>query len=158
MKIKITKGFSLVEVLIVIGIILIVASITSFSYNRYVNNTNLRNAARQLASDISNMKQQAISKMNSTYAIVFDKSLNNYTMTTDFVTIKSLDSFGSGIKFNTLPLGGSTYTLTFLARGTLTLSSTSATQDTIIMKNNRGSAANIVYNTTGKTYVTFNMQ
>jgi len=156
-KITITKGFSLVEVMIVIAIMLITASITTFSYNRYVNNTNLRNAARQLVSDIANMKEQAISTMSSTYTIVFNQTLNTYTMNGSSPVIKSLDSFGSGIKFNTLPLGGSTYTLHFLARGTLTLSLTN-TSETVVMTNNRGSTANIFYTITGKTYVTFNMR
>ena len=162
MKITKTNGFSLLELMIVLTIFGIMASTASFSWQRYANNANLRTAARQLASDISKMKENAISKMNTTYTISFNKTTNTYTMTgttADGTTVlnltTSLASFGKGssIIFNALPLGGSTCTLTFLSRGTL-----QPTDGIITLKNNRGSSANIVFTITGKTYVTFSMQ
>ena len=50
MRIKESKGFSLIELMIVLLIIGIMATIGSYSYTRYVNNANLRSWARQLAS------------------------------------------------------------------------------------------------------------
>ena len=62
MRIKESKGFSLIELMIVLLIIGIMATIASYSYRRYVNNANLRTAARQLATDINTMKGVAVSK------------------------------------------------------------------------------------------------
>ena len=62
MKIKESKGFSLIELMIVLLIIGIMATISSYSYTRYVNNANLRTAARQLATDINTMKGVAVSQ------------------------------------------------------------------------------------------------
>jgi prepilin-type N-terminal cleavage/methylation domain-containing protein len=157
-KIAKAKGFSLIELMIVIVIIVIVATIASFSWQRSVNNTNLRAAARDLVSDINSMQVKAASKTDTPYTIDFNKTANTYTMNGTTVVTKSLTSFGPGIVINTLPLGGAAYTLNFLSRGTLTLSTTTNTSDTITLKNNRGSSANIIFYITGKPYVTFTMQ
>jgi len=53
MKVKSAKGFSLIELLTVIAIIAIVVSMASFTWQHYVNNANLRTAARELATDIA---------------------------------------------------------------------------------------------------------
>ena len=151
---KTNKGFSLIELMIVIGIIGIVSAIGVFSYQGYLANANLRTAARGLVSDINTMKQGAVVKQDTTYAIAFDKTANTYTMTGTNVQTKSLappeQGYGGTYIFS-LPGGGTTYTLSFLSRGTL------SALGTIILKNNRGSSATIVFTITGKTYVTFAM-
>jgi prepilin-type N-terminal cleavage/methylation domain-containing protein len=160
LKITKTKGFTLLELMIVLTIFGIMASMASFSYQRYVNNTKLRTAARDLVTNINRMKGKAVANMNVTYTISFNKTANTYTMTnpdtvdgTQPVEIQLTSSdYGSAYIFS-LPGGGSNYTLTFLARGTLNPSS-----GTLWLKNNRGSDAKIVFNFTGKTYVTFAMQ
>ena len=154
-KMKTNKGFSLVEIMIVIAIIGVLATIATFSWQRYVSNTNLRTAARDLASDFNSMRQNAVSKLDTTHTIVFDSAANTYTMSGTTIQTKSLappgQEAGSTYIFS-LPGGGATYTLTFLSRGTL-----SPAAGTITLKNNRGSTATITFNTTGKTYVTFSM-
>ncbi len=153
---KANKGFSLIELMIVIAIIGILATIASFSWQRYVSNTNLRTAARDLATDFNNMRQNAVSKLDTTHTIVFDSAANTYTITGTTVQTKSLAPPGQemgGTYIFSLPGGGAAYTLTFLARGTL-----SPAAGTIELRNNRASWARITFNTTGKTYVTFGMQ
>ena len=139
--------------MIVIAIIGIMALISSFAWQHYVNNANLKAAARDLDSDIKAMKQSAVSKLDTTHTIVFNSTANIYTMNGTTVQTKSLASFGQGITFFSFPGGGATYTLTFLARGIF-----SPASGTIVLKNNLESRASITFNTTGKTYVTFAMQ
>ncbi len=53
------SGFSLIELIIVIGVIGIMAAIGAYSWQRYVSNTNLRTAARELVADFNYMKANA---------------------------------------------------------------------------------------------------
>lgn len=158
------SGFSLVELLIVIAIIGILAGISAYSWQRYVANANLRTAARELVADFNYMKANAVSNPNFTYTIAFTRAANpdSYALNaidagannaSGFPQTRTPASAGSGISITSLPGGGTTYTLTFLARGTLNPS-----VGTITLQNSRGSTANIIYNITGKTYATFTMQ
>ncbi|MFA5181907.1 MAG: prepilin-type N-terminal cleavage/methylation domain-containing protein [Syntrophales bacterium] len=158
------NGFSLVELLIGIAIIGILAGISAYSWQRYVANANLRTAARELVADFNYMKSNAVSNPDFTHTIAFTRAANpnSYTLNaidasannaSTFPQIKTPASAGSGITIASLPGGGTTYTLTFLARGTL-----SPTTGTVTLQNSRGSTANIIYNITGKTYATFTMQ
>jgi prepilin-type N-terminal cleavage/methylation domain-containing protein len=162
--VKRQNGFSLLELIIVIAIIGTLTVISAYSWQRYVRNTNLRTAAREMVADFDYMKANAVSKPDFTHTIAFDRTANpnNYTLNAidaggsnagGFPKARTPASAGADIVITSLPGGGTTYTLTFLARGTL-----SPSTGTITLQNSRGSAANIIYNITGKTYATFTMQ
>jgi type II secretion system protein H len=56
------KGFTLAEILIVIAIIGIMATIASFSWQRYVANSNLRTGARKVAADLALYQTKALAE------------------------------------------------------------------------------------------------
>jgi prepilin-type N-terminal cleavage/methylation domain-containing protein len=76
-KIKSAKGFSLIELLIVMAIAATLLSIAVPTYNRYRDNANLREAAGEISGDIQLFKQTAVSE-NRGYRINFDASANAY--------------------------------------------------------------------------------
>ena len=79
MKIKSAKGFSLIEILIVTVIMAILMSMAVPTFNKFRDNTNLREAARGISSDIQEYRQRAISE-NIHYRINFDAAGNIYTI------------------------------------------------------------------------------
>jgi hypothetical protein len=118
-----------------------------------------------MESDIKTMKGRALAA-DATLTMNFNKAANTYTKNNgSTVETVSLASFGKGIYIDTLPGAGTTYTLSFLARGLLSPAPTaqqncSTTTSTcwIVVKNSQPSQATITFNLTGKTYVTFAMQ
>ena len=150
---KQSKGFSLIELLIAIGIIGILSTIAAFSWNRYVTNTNLRTATRDVASDIILLKARAVSESRQ-YRITFNVGANNYaveqwnigTGVYDIIQTKSPTAFGSDIFIDVTTFVGDR--VTFLPRGTL-----SGVGGTVRLKNSRNSKTAIIVNITGKTRV-----
>jgi prepilin-type N-terminal cleavage/methylation domain-containing protein len=78
MRIKESKGLSLIEMMIVVLLIGIMATISSYAYSRYVNNSNLRSWARQLGTDITAMKAKAALRADRIYNISFSTTNNSY--------------------------------------------------------------------------------
>jgi prepilin-type N-terminal cleavage/methylation domain-containing protein len=162
------KGFSLAELLLVIVIITGMTMMGTSVWNRYITNTNFREAARGIEADMKFMKQNALARAyttdaipNVTYSIFFDRTnrlytlqaIDSATLNAVFTKTRQLSSFGRGsIAFFSLPGGGDTFTLTFLQRGIL---SGPPPTGSVIITNSRNDRASITYSQSGKIYAEF---
>ena len=77
--IKVDRGFTLTELLIILCLITIVGLIALPSYQRMSINGNLKSAARDLASDFFNLRQLSMAE-NRMYRIPLDIAGRNYTL------------------------------------------------------------------------------
>jgi prepilin-type N-terminal cleavage/methylation domain-containing protein len=72
------KGFTLIELLMVIAIMGVMSVIASFSWQRYVANSNLRTGARKVAADFAMYKAKAISEGRDYRITINISPANNY--------------------------------------------------------------------------------
>jgi len=158
---KANKGFSLIELMIVIAIIGVVAGIAAPLFNGYRQNTNLKEAARDFSSDIALYRQRAVAE-NIRYKITFDQPANNYTVQKETASssgvyidlvpavTKSLGVYSQVIiSDDPVPTVAS---ITFSPRGTMGAG-------TITLKHTtRLSTATITTNITGRVYVTYDLK
>ncbi|MFZ3156393.1 MAG: GspH/FimT family pseudopilin [Smithella sp.] len=143
MKIKSTKGFSLIEILIVIAIMAILLSIAAPNFNAWRQNRNLNEAVGALMGDLNFARQSAITQ-NVNYKVTFNNTANTYTVQGGtYNATKNLSNFGSGTFIYSQNFNSST--VTFQPRGTL-----SGIGGTVSLKNSRNSCINIVVNTMGR--------
>ena len=158
MKITKIKGFSLLEMMIVLAIIAIVASMASLIWQHYVNNANLRTAARELATDIAQTKQKSVGEMVHYHMTISTGTPGNYTIerwnaadTAIDTTIatRSPTDFGAGLSITSTTYPSNI--INFQPRGTISVGG-------VVLQNSIGSNATIESNITGRTYVTFAMQ
>lgn len=150
MKIKEQKGFSLVELMIVVAILAILGAIAVPSFQRYAIDSDLKSAARDIQGDFFLYKERAIAE-NRQYAIAFNVGANNYTINDTPSITKTPSSFRSDISLTGTTGGSPIGTYEIQPRGTVA-------PGTISLINSRNSTATITINITGKTYVQFNMQ
>jgi len=156
MQRKSVSGFTLVEMMIVIALIGIIAAIASPNFFAYRENTNLKEAARDISSEILYWKQRAVSD-SSSYRINFNASSSSYTIQqvtggvfTDLTT-KNISPGNASIAIYGTPSfwpGGVTY-VTLHPRGTSTNGSIK------LIHNKRLSEATITVNTMGRVKVTY---
>ncbi|HOO41083.1 MAG TPA: prepilin-type N-terminal cleavage/methylation domain-containing protein [Syntrophales bacterium] len=147
------RGFSLVELMIVIALIGILSSIAIPSWNRYRQNADLKTAARGIAGDVFNMKQRAVSEQTR-YRIIFDLANHRYQLIkgstgNDVIQTRDLSEYGPGITLTKTTFTNDT--VNFFTRGT-------TDWGTVSLKNSRESTATVTLNPVGRTHVSFKMQ
>jgi prepilin-type N-terminal cleavage/methylation domain-containing protein len=128
------KGFSLLELILTLSILLIVTSIAYPLFQSYVANGHLKTAARDIMADFISLKQRAMAE-SATYQVSFDVGKNTYLIQ----RVQNV-AFGSG------------KTVNFEARGILNPAGN------LTLVNARGSTAKITCNIAGRIYVDFKMQ
>ena len=144
------KGFTLIEGVIVIFVLIIVAAIAVPQFREMAINGNLKAAAKDIISDFASMRERAISESQN-YSIVFDQGNNRYTVP-GLANPKSPVYFASDIRITGVSFG--TSPLIFQTRGT-----TSPPGDkTITLTNGRSSTATITIGTVGRIYVQYSLQ
>jgi len=153
------KGFSLIELLVVVILIGIIAGIVGLNLVNYTKNRNLRSAARYVVSDFALCKERAISE-NTSYHITFVIGGNSYDIRMGdppvLVGTKRFTEFGSDIVIQNADFAGGPQ-IDFLTRGTVSPFPPAPGVDSVTLINSRGSQATITVNTVGRTYVTFNI-
>ena len=141
------KGFTMLEMIIVIGIVAILLKISSSMFNSYKQNANLREAAGALAEDMKLAKQRAMAE-NVNYTITFDVNNNSYRIQGGTYDVtKKLGDFGNGIRILSQNYsGGNSGTITFKTRGT-------CSAGTIKLQNSINSELDIITTLMGKVTI-----
>ncbi len=142
----------MIELLLILVLLMIVSTIATPFLRGWVDNSNLKGAARSISGDIYILKERATSE-NRQYRIVFNISpTNTYLLQQGMV---------SGAPYNTIEMR------TIQEYGNVQI--TSANQfdvgtrgnmsaGSIVLANSRGSTATITTLPTGRAHVTYNMQ
>jgi prepilin-type N-terminal cleavage/methylation domain-containing protein len=151
---SIPKGYTLVEVCIVLALLTIISTLAIPAWQNYSSNINLKTAARGVMSDLLNARQRAIEENINTYRLTFNVADNNYTLSRTDTGItywtKPLTSSGNGISIQSVNFNNGSI-VSFQRRGTVTMG-------TVILTNSIGSTATITVQITARTYVQYNMQ
>jgi type IV fimbrial biogenesis protein FimT len=155
-KVTATRGFSLVEMIIVIAILAIVLAIATPNFNKYIHNTNLKTAGRDLAGDIFNTKQTTAAQAVH-YKIKLAKDANNYSIIKggpngtddEYITTTATKSPGSLAGYITIDSTNyNSSQIVFEPRGTTSAGS-------VTLKNDKGSTIKITTSLMGKVSVEY---
>jgi prepilin-type N-terminal cleavage/methylation domain-containing protein len=98
------KGFTVIELLVVLGCITILSAAARPSFLNYLNDTGLKQAVYQLGGDLYRAKSQAI-RTRTVQTVNLDKDANTYVCTNPNRTI-NLANFWGNTTFADNPDGG----------------------------------------------------
>jgi prepilin-type N-terminal cleavage/methylation domain-containing protein len=149
-------GFSMVELCITLVLLGIVAAIAFPSFRGWVDNSNLKAAARMVSSDVYDTRGRALAE-SRTYTITYSPDPTNTCRIqapavgapANLAAVDETKNFNeySGVRMTS----ASAATITIQSRGT-------ASGGTIVLTNARGSQGNITVVITGRAHVTYSMQ
>ncbi len=143
------RGFSLIELIIVMAILGVLLGIAAYSWSRYVENARLKTAVREVMVDLEFARERAKTE-NVTYTVTFTDRSPTYTISNGTTTqTKSLSAIGTNIAVESTSFTGNQ--VKFFPRGTVTMGN-------IVIKNQRGSTGTITINITGRMYVTYDLK
>lgn len=138
------RGFTLLELLVVVAILSILGAITIPIWRVLLPALALNGAARQIQSELNRIKMQAIAE-NATFQLAFSDTADDYTVqrvgTT--TTQQGTKPLPDGIDIR------SAITLGFTSRGT----ATPGTGGTIKLCNSKDAGTNVVLSSTGRVRV-----
>lgn len=151
----IPKGFTLVELLIVLALMAIMTSFAIPAWQHYSENTNLKTATRAITADIIQTRQRAIAENVNTYQMTFNTGSNTYSLsrsdTGETLWTKKLTDFGKkNILYYGYFMGGGS-ALSFQRRGTMS-------QGWIIVRNSFWSYSVISVQLIGRPYVQYHLE
>jgi prepilin-type N-terminal cleavage/methylation domain-containing protein len=151
----IPKGFTLVELIIVMALITILASFAIPAWQRYTLNTGVKTATREIMADILQTRQRAIAENINTYQLTFSYSDNTYSLSRSDTGVtlwtKNLTDFGKDNVLWWAWFSDGTNVLKFQRRGILT------NQGNIWVRNRYYNFSYITAQTIGRPYVQFYM-
>jgi prepilin-type N-terminal cleavage/methylation domain-containing protein len=151
------SGFSLVELCITTVLLGIVAAIAFPSFRGWVDNSNLKGAARAVSSDVYDTRGRALAE-NRVYTITYSADpTNTYTITAPAVATpvpllavnetKNFSEFG-GVRMTSVNVGA----ITIQSRGTISPAAR------IDLANSRNSTGTVNVLNIGRAHVTYSMQ
>lgn len=154
-----SRGFTLLELIIVLAILSVVASMSMPVWQRWAINGNLKTAALEIFYEFALLKEKATGD-NRTYRMELDVNNQSYSLQrcddsgspcSDWTTFetKSLAAVAGDIVFDAEKTTVSDYR--FQTRGTVTMG-------TIGLKNRRNSTATITVNITGRARMRVDFQ
>lgn len=147
-------GFTMVDLMIAMVLFAIVSSIAIPSFRGYIDNTNLKGAARQIMSDICDVQERSKAE-NAQYRITLNVSpantyaLDRLTAPTQSQT-RTLTEQGNVIRIEATTYASNQVTVE--ARGIFSQTGT------ITLRNSRNSTAVISTSLAGRTNVQFTLQ
>jgi Tfp pilus assembly protein FimT len=129
------KGFTVLELVVVVACITILAGAMGPSFLNYLEDAGLKKAVHQLSGDLYRAKSQAI-RMRANQTVTLNQGANNYICTNPNRTINLADFWGNPT-FAANPSGGPEVFSPTIAFDTRGLSTPQVTTQAFLAGNNR---------------------